>query len=431
MIARTFYVIVYLTVSVASAVFFLNPAPNWAALKTMGVEQLDRALDLGRSKKKPVELLDYDRNELDQLMADASDFDAELEFVVPTPVRARRPGSANRKTPAKPAIEFFDVPKPRLAQRPKRPTYRAPMPNFRGTTKLVSFKNAPFPYSGKIAGSKQAFLNVNKDGRYGHRTRSGRLYWADENYNERRSLLHIPKGFDVATPGVMVLYFHGWGTKLERDIWKRQRLPDQITASGTNAVLIAPQFGVDARDSSIGNFWRPGALRDYLDEAAIELAKLIGKPDQVDAFMDMPIVLVGYSGGYVPTAFGIAQGGISKRILGVVLLDALYGQLGTFAKWIKRSRHTFFVSAYQGSTTRGNTRLKSMLKKNGIPFDTSIKGQLQPGSIKIIHAPERHRNYVTQAWAANPVSDILRRLPGLPHRPGIAQRLSTRLSIAQ
>ena len=446
MIARLFYVIVYLTVSVAAAVFFLNPQENFSALEKLVKAKLHHVLEgvgnknpgnslrsaplkVETDEEKVIELSEgelvppepkFDRIGLELLVAHAQDFETELEFVVPKPVRARRPRNPKLKLAVKPPVEFLKVPRPQLAQRPSRPSNKTPYITTTGQTRLVSFENAPFPYSGKIAGSRRPFLNVTKDGRRGHRTRTGRLYWADTTYSDRRSLLHVPKGFDAEKPGVMVVYFHGWGAKLERDIWKRQKLPAQITQSGANAVLVAPQFGVNARDSSIGNFWRPGALREYLEEAATKLAKLSGKPDTVDAFLDMPIVLVGYSGGYVPTAWALARGGIQNRVLGVVLLDALYGQLGTFTKWIKQSRHTFFVSAHMSSTKRGNNRLRSIMDKASIPYQSDLNGQLQPGSVSIIHAPERHRDYVTKAWAPYPVSDVLRKIPGLPQRANVA-----------
>src|SRR5258708_33328953 len=96
--------------------------------------------------------------------------------------------------------------------------------------KLVEFDGAPFPYDG------------------------GR-----GSYHDRRVLLHIPQGFDAHRPGVMVLFFHGHRTTLEPDVRDRQQVPAQISASGMNAVLVAPQVAVDAADSSIGPFLQPEA----------------------------------------------------------------------------------------------------------------------------------------------------------------------------
>jgi hypothetical protein len=74
-------------------------------------------------------------------------------------------------------------------------------------TGLVPFETAPFPYDGTIAGTDRPFLNVEEEGRRGHMTPYGRLYWEDETYSDRRVLLHIPKGFDVRKPSVMIVYF--------------------------------------------------------------------------------------------------------------------------------------------------------------------------------------------------------------------------------
>ena len=54
---------------------------------------------------------------------------------------------------------------------------------------------------------------------------------------------------------------------------------------------------------------------------------MTGNPRAAKAFANMPVVIVGYSGGFVPTAYSLAVGGVEKRIRGVFLLDALYGEL--------------------------------------------------------------------------------------------------------
>ena len=48
----------------------------------------------------------------------------------------------------------------------------------------------------------------------------------------------------------------------------------QLSDSPLNGVLVAPQLAVDALDSSAGNFWRPGAFAQFLDEADAKLAAL-------------------------------------------------------------------------------------------------------------------------------------------------------------
>jgi hypothetical protein len=281
-------------------------------------------------------------------------------------------------------------------------------------TALVPFQTAPFPYRGTIPTSGQPFLNVEQDGRRGHSTPYGRLYWEDETYSDTRVLLHIPKGFDVRRPAVMIVFFHGHGATLERDVLRRQRVAEQISRSGANAVLIAPQFAVDAVDSSAGRFWEPGAFGRFLGEAAEALAKMHGDRRSVRTFASAPVIFVAYSGGYLAAASCAANGGIKKRLRGVVLLDALYGELGKFASWIENDRSAFFVSAYLGSTREKNSELAGLLAARDIDFSTELDRPLHQGDVAILSGGEHvtHRSFVTQAWVDNPIEDVLRRLPG-------------------
>jgi hypothetical protein len=132
----------------------------------------------------------------------------------------------------------------------------------------------------------------------------------------------------------------------------------------------------------------------------------------------MPIVMVAYSGGYLPAAWCAAKGGLMKRVRGIVLLDALYGELGKFTSWISNDRSAFFVSTYLGSTQSKNAEMERVLLDNQIDFSTSLEGRLEPGSIKIFHGGDNlsHRDLVTHAWVDYPVADILRRISAVPRR---------------
>ncbi|MGH6681551.1 MAG: alpha/beta hydrolase, partial [Bradyrhizobium sp.] len=170
-------------------------------------------------------------------------------------------------------------------------------------TTLVSMKSSAFPYYGDNPTTDTPFLNVTKGDRRGHRTFSGRVYWQDQTYNDSRVLVHIPEGFDIHKPGVIVVFFHGNGATLERDVRNRQMVPQQISDSGANAVLLAPQMAVDAFDSSAGKFWQPDGFKRFIKESADHLARLYGDPGAAKVFANMPIVIVGYSGGFLPTAW--------------------------------------------------------------------------------------------------------------------------------
>jgi hypothetical protein len=74
-------------------------------------------------------------------------------------------------------------------------------------TKLAEFQHAPFPYHGTVPSTGRPFLDAGEGGRRGHRTSSGTVYWEDQTYKDSRTLLHIPRGFDVRRPALMVVSF--------------------------------------------------------------------------------------------------------------------------------------------------------------------------------------------------------------------------------
>src|SRR3982074_2475962 len=283
-------------------------------------------------------------------------------------------------------------------------------------TSLVSLKSSAFPYFGNNPSTDAPFLDISKGDRKGHRSYGGRVYWQDETYNDNRVLMHVPENFDVRKPGVIVVFFHGNGATLERDVRDRQLVPQQISDSGVNAVLLAPQLAVDAADSSAGKFWQPGGLKRFVTESSEHLARLYGDPGTAKAFANMPVVIVGYSGGFVRAAWSLEVGGLGNRVRGVFLLDAVYGELDKFASWIVNNRSGVFVSAYTHYTKRHDNELKQMLKEKGITIAEDIDGPLRPGSVVFVETPEgvRHRDYVTQAWTENPAQKVLVKMAATP-----------------
>jgi hypothetical protein len=283
-------------------------------------------------------------------------------------------------------------------------------------TALVGLKSSAFPFYGNNPRTEAPFLNVSDGDRRGHRGYSGRVLWQDETFNDNRVLMHVPQHFDINKPGVIVVFFHGNGATLERDVRDRQLVPQQISESGANAVLLAPQLAVDAADSSAGKFWQPGALKRFINESADHLAQLYGDPSAAKTFANMPIVIVGYSGGFVPTAYSLDVGGVGNRIRGVVLLDAVYGELDKFASWVANNRSSFFVSAYTHYTQPRDHELMQMIRDKGIAVSDDMDGPLRPGSVVFVRTPEgvTHRDYVTHAWADKPVREVLAKMALTP-----------------
>jgi len=283
---------------------------------------------------------------------------------------------------------------------------------------LVEFDVSPFPYEGLVPRTSRPFFDVtDDDGRRGHSSRAGVL-WEDATYSDRRALLFMPKGFDVRRPGVIVVFLHGNRATLERDVGGRQRVAAQIAEANVNAVLVAPQLAVNANDSSAGRFWESYGFARFIGEAGAHLARLHGDKRTRKTFATLPVVIVAYSGGYVPAAWALHKGGSDSRVIGVLLLDALYGEVDKYADFIARHPNAFFVSAYTSSSARGNEALQQHLSERDFPFDTSLPPRLQ-GSVAFLRTSGAdHEDFVTRAWVDDPIRVVLERMGGYARDPG-------------
>jgi len=214
-------------------------------------------------------------------------------------------------------------------------------------------------------------------------------------------------------PGVFVGSFQGNGATLQRAVVERQRVLAQVEASGLNAVLVAPQFAVNALDSSAGNFWTPGAFARFMGEAGQELAKLTGaKAARFDA---MPIVLAAYSRGYNPTAAALKNGDAGGRLPDVILLDAVFDESDIFAGWIAGHATTrFFVSAYGESSASGNAEIVRLLGSHDVRVSSDPPARLVAGTVAFISSHAAHDTFVTRAFVDNPLQWLLARLHGFP-----------------
>lgn len=281
---------------------------------------------------------------------------------------------------------------------------------------FAEFKNSAFPYRGPIpnaddTGKSKPFLDVNVGGKLGHTSPRAGVLFEENAYSDRRVLLSASTDFDPNAPGLIIVYFHGNQATLARDVLERQQTPRQVAQSRLNAVLIAPQMAYDALDSSAGNFWRPGAFAQFLEEAETKLAALYPQASR-SAFRRMPVVVVAYSGGYLPAAYSLSHGGANGRIRGVVLLDALYGEPDKFASWVEsETGRAFFVSAYSGSSKAENQALRARLERDGITTQSGVPDSLRPGVVAFVDAGDvRHEDFVNSAWTSDPLTDVLSRV---------------------
>ena len=293
-------------------------------------------------------------------------------------------------------------------------TPRGPLPQMKAA--LYPFSTTPFPYHGTKPDDGAEFMDVNVgDGKLGHKSPRGGVYYESQTYSDNRVIVAMPAGFDLRKKAAIVVFFHGNNATLQRDVVDRQRVLDQLQDSGINAAFIAPQFAVDALDSSAGRFWVPGAFSQFMGEAAGALAALWGSRSAKSAFAALPIILVAYSGGYNPAAYVLAVGGVGKRVKGVILLDALIAEEDKFAGWIAANRRSgFFFSGYTGASADGNLNTMHLLSSHGISYASNLPSSLSAGSVSFAATQGNHDDYMTGAWVSDPMTWLLSRVPGYP-----------------
>ena len=280
---------------------------------------------------------------------------------------------------------------------------------------FIEFRHSAFPYRGVTPISGKLFIDTVSGFLHGHTSVRGGVYWEHETYSDRRSLLFIPKGFDINRPVAIIVYFHGNKVRLERDVIERQQITRQLDESGLNAVLVCPQLAVDALDSSAGRFWERGFFTLYIEEAIQHLAKLHGNVRAKYAFKKAPVIITAYSGGYLPAAYAADIGDTRGRVKGMILFDSPYDSENVFSRWIiSRKPEIFFLSVYGVSARESNHKLKQMLNQHRIRFRSDIPRRLSQGIVAFFNTDEigQHDEYMTKAWKQDPLKFLLRRIPG-------------------
>ena len=116
------------------------------------------------------------------------------------------------------------------------------------------------------------------------------------------------------------------------------------------------------------------------------------------------------------------RGRIGSRVRGLGLLDALYAGIDKFADRIADNKSTFFVSSYTPHTAHHNAYFQRLLRKRSVPYSSVLRtSHLQsPGLTFLPAGAISHRDFVTHAWADNPIKDILVRVDDADQRIQIA-----------
>lgn len=279
-------------------------------------------------------------------------------------------------------------------------------------TLLVRLSAAPFPYASDPRRQEPKFFHGKDPGNGEPVRRIGRFaFAASRHYRDNRVLVHVPPRFDPKRPYRLLVFFHGHLATLRRDVIGRFALPAQVNASDRNVILIAPQLARDAIDSHPGRLVRQNGLRDLLSRIGEVLMPLAGVTS--DSFGRVPVIIAGFSGGNVAVITSLERGGLRDRVAGVILLDALYGEMRRYAAWFAGNDQKAFLVALYGRSTEENTdTLKALFRERGLRFGLRWpSGALGYAKNFFVRVGTPHVEIPLNGPSDRPVADILRRLP--------------------
>ena len=289
-------------------------------------------------------------------------------------------------------------------------------------TFIARLRAAPFPWDGVVPADPAAggdglaarpfYDTVDPHtGERLHTTPDRNRYSERASYSSDRVLFHVPPGFDPQRPFAILVWFHGHLSELERSVVGEIGVPRQVNASGANVILIAPQLALNAIDSSPGKLYEPGGFAALLAEAAGVLAANLDIADATAlaaALGAAPVIVAAYSGGYLAAAFALDQGGLDHRIAGLILLDAVYGEVGRFAAWASRARDSAFLAALYSADSAALTEdLAVALIGRALRVERRWPQRLTPGSAYFVRVATGHFELPTQGPPPNPLASAL------------------------
>ena len=286
-----------------------------------------------------------------------------------------------------------------------------PRPPSCGLTFIVELGNGPFPVSADTFDQHGDPFWQGIDRATGQHYRyvgDNRRYLETATYSDAHVLFHVPRNFGPAQPAHLVLFLHGHDAEIERTLVHEFDLPGQIDRSGANAVLVAPQLARNAEDSTSGKFAEPGRVADFVNEAELVLQRMLRRRDA--PFRKAPIILAAYSGGYRTAAQILSHGGLDDRIEGLVLLDAIFGDIGTYATWLDAHRQRAFAYVLYSQASQPETeKLMAELQARGVPYASADDGGPVTG-VRFVRVNTPHAMVPVKGPPAEPLAALLRRL---------------------
>jgi hypothetical protein len=231
-----------------------------------------------------------------------------------------------------------------------------------GVLILRPFEHAPYPHASRAEGykSKETVFPV-----AGH-------------YDDGTVGIFIPAEYRPGETVDFVVHFHGHGNNVAH-VFEQFGLCEQMTRAGVNAILVVPQGPKDVPDSGCGKLEHDaGAMAALLDE----VARFLVDERKITSSRLGHVVLCAHSGGYKVTGVVLRIGGLGDHVTDVLLFDATYGQLESFAAWCAAGGNRRLVSIFTDHLAAENFELLTLLQAGHVPFTAIMEKDLGDEQLK-------------------------------------------------
>ena len=239
-------------------------------------------------------------------------------------------------------------------------------------------------------------------------------------------LFGIPRDLDLSKKITIVVYFHGLrGNEPFEDVIKRQGVAEQVAEAHVNAVLVVPSIDYSMKVTCVKTnkkkkhcksvrrthaFAEKGTFKKFLKDSVTQLARALNTT--VENFDNARMIIIGYSAGHDPARMVFSHKDVTP--FGVLLLDAHYGSQDIFANYaisIAKRHSGFFVTAYTDGTASRAAEFEKIVREAKMPILREFPARPERGMVVMIkvEGDHLHHDFVTSAWAPDPIMEILRR----------------------
>jgi hypothetical protein len=195
-----------------------------------------------------------------------------------------------------------------------------------------------------------------------------RIFPRHPHYDDSTAIVVIPKGYHLAGgANDLIIHFHGWWNEVD-SVMKTFGLAEQLIASRRNAILVLAQGPYRAPDSRGGKMEDEGGLRRFAEE----ILQILKTEKKIAHDKIGRVILSAHSGGYRPTAFAVANGGLSEHIRELFLFDAFYAHYDKFVPWLKQNKKNHLRSIYTEHLAAEHQNFMAMLKKEKLKYTDQL-----------------------------------------------------------